>query len=130
MPKQARLAEADKVAKDKMLKYAYEAIESIQRNSYMGTDVGNVAKVPTGALDNIGVQTAETYVPKVEKPRFDNPQYYEFDEMLRSWDKEAQSIKTRERYLPNGKRLNRSKLRDHEDPVKGSLPDYGRGRVK
>ena len=130
VPKQARLAEADKVAKDKMLKYAYEAIESIQRNSYMGTDIGNVAKVPTGALDNIGVQTAETYVPKVDKPRFDNPQDYEFDEMLRSWDKEAQNIKTRERYLPNGKRLNRSKLRDHEDPVKGSLPDYGRGRVK
>jgi hypothetical protein len=130
VPKQARLAEADKVAKDKMLKYAYEAIESIQRNSYMGTDVGNVAKVPTGALDTIGVQTAETYVPKVNKPRFDNPQDYEFDEMLRSWEKEPKSIKTRERYLPNGKRLDRTKLRDHEDPVKGALPDYGRGRVK
>ena len=130
VPKQARLAQADKVAKDKMLKYAYEAIESIQRNSYMGTDIGNVARVPTGALDNIGVQTAETYVPKVNKPRFDNPQDYEFDEMLRSWDKEAQNINTRERYLPNGKRLDRSKLRSHEDPVKGALPDYGQGRIK
>lgn len=129
VPKQARLAEADKVAKDKMLKYAYEAIESIQRNSYMGADMGNVARVPTGALDNIGKQTAETYVPKVTKPKFESPQDYEFDEMLRSWDKEAQSIKTRDRYLPNGKRLDRSKLRDHEDPVKGALPDYGRGRI-
>ena len=132
VPKQARLAEADRVAKDKMLKYAYEAIESIQRNSYMGVDsLGTkLTRTPTGALDNIDVQTAETYKPKVDKPRFDNPQDYEFDEMLRSWDKEAQNIKTRDRYLPNGKRLDRSKLRDHEDPVKGALPDYGRGRIK
>ena len=132
VPKQARLAQADKVAKDKMLKYAYEAIEAIQRNSYMGVDsLGTkLTRSPTNALDNIGVQTAETYVPKVNKPKFDNPQDYEFDEMLRSWDKEAQNIKTRDRYLPNGKRLDRSKLRDHEDPVKGALPDYGRGRVK
>jgi hypothetical protein len=132
VPKQARLAQADKVAKDKMLKYAYEAIEAIQRNSYMGVDsLGTkLTRTPTNALDNIGVQTAETYVPKVDKPRFDNPDEYAFDEMLRSWDKEAQNINTRERYLPNGKRLDRSKLRSHEDPVKGALPDYGQGRIK
>lgn len=130
VPKQARLAQADKVAKDKMLKYAYEAIESIQRNSYMGADVGNVARVPTNALDNIGVQTAETYVPKVNKPRYDDPTEYEFDEMLRSWDKEPMNIKTRDRYVPNGKRLDRSKLKDFEDPAQGALPDYGRGRIK
>jgi len=130
VPKQARLAEADKVAKDKILKYAYEAIESIQRNSYMGTNTGNVSKIPTNALDNIEKQTAESYVPKVTKPRFDDPMDYEFDEMLRSWEKEPKNIKTRERYLPNGKRLDRSKLRDHEDPVKGALPDYNRGRIK
>ena len=109
VPKQARLAEADKVAKDKMLKYAYEAIESIQRNSYMGADMGNVSRVPTGALDNIGKETAESYTPKVTEPRFDNPQDYEFDEMLRSWDKEAQNIKSRKRYLPNVKREDKTR---------------------
>ena len=85
--------------------------------------------MPNSRLDNISESVSDVSTPKT-KPRFDNPQDYEFDEMLRSWDKEAQSNKTRDRYLPNGKRLDRSKLRDHEDPVKGALPDYGRGRVK
>ena len=116
-------------ARDEMLTYAYDAIEAIQRAAYRGSNTGNTAKVPTSTLDNIPENVSRITPPKT-KPRFDNPDEYAFDEMLRSWDKEAKNIKTRERYVPNGKRLDRSKLRDHEDPVKGALPDYGQGRIK
>ena len=131
VPKLQKTREPFLRARDEMLNYAYDAMEAIQRAAYRGTDSAEtgLARMPDSRLDNI-TENVSTVSPSKTKPRYDDPTEYEFDEMLRSWEKEAKNIKTRNRYLPNGKRLDRSKLRDFEDPAQGVFPDYGRGRIK
>ena len=131
VPKLKKQREPFLKARDEMLTHAYEAIEVIQRTAYSGINSAgtSLTRLPNSRLDNIAESISSVTPPKT-KTSFDDPMDYEFDEMLRSWDKEPQNITTRQRYLPNNRRLDRSKLKSSEDPAQGALPNYGRGRIK
>jgi len=108
VPKLQKTREPFLRAREEMLNYAYDAMESIQKASYTGDSKSVLNKVPTRNLDTIPADVKSVTLPKT-KTRFDTQQDYEFDELARSWERDPMNIKTRERYLPNGKREDKAR---------------------